>query len=153
MVTGFARAAVHVAVIRVPCLAESWTEGSLTVQFALTIMAVFAVHGPLPPNRFEALKSWPLAGAAAVWSTAAEGGATRKPTSLQSPAFPKLAADSSAAAIRPPKNTLHEIMIDSSFRLDNSTVRVWFEASSHSQNAGDLSFCGELCRSVTPLQR
>ncbi len=116
MVTGFARAAVQVAVTFMPCLDESWTEGSLTVQFELTIIAVFAVHGPLPPNRLEATKTWLLAGAAAVWSTAAEGGATRKPTTLQSLEFPQLPMDSNAVQSRPPKKILQENIVDSSFR-------------------------------------
>ena len=123
MVTGFASAAVHVAVTCMPCLAESRTEGSLAVQFALTIIAVFAGHGPLPPpRRYDAVKTWPFAGAAALCSTVAEGGATRKPTTLQSLELPALAMDSNAAQSRLLKNTLYETMVGSPFLLDNPAI-------------------------------
>jgi len=128
MVTGFARAAVHVAVTCMPCLAESRTEGSLAVQLALTIIAVFAGHGPLPPpRRYDALKIWLLAGAAAVCSTVAEGGATRKPTTLQSLELPALAMDSNAAQSRLLKNTLYETMVGSPFLLDNPAFQSFLE--------------------------
>jgi hypothetical protein len=83
-VTGFARAAVHVAVTWKPCVAESWTEGSLTVQLEFTATDVFAVHTPVPPpNSTEVAKVWPLAGARAAWSAVADGGATFKPITWQ----------------------------------------------------------------------
>jgi hypothetical protein len=142
MVTGFMSAVVHVAVTCLPCFAESWTEGSLAVQFALTIIAVLAVQGPLPANRLEATKSWPLAGAAAAWSTWAEGGATRKPTSLQSPGFPALATDSSIAATSPLKNTLYGNMIDASFRLDNFYfTRIGSKQPANLRTQEDLRLC------------
>jgi hypothetical protein len=46
--------------------ADSWIEGSLAVQFELTMAAVFAVHTPLPVNRPVAVKTWLFAGGAAV---------------------------------------------------------------------------------------
>ena len=66
MVAGFVRAAVQVAVTCVVGEAESWIEGSLAVQFALTIAAVFPVHTPLPVIRAEEVKIWLFAGGAAV---------------------------------------------------------------------------------------
>jgi len=66
MVAGFVRAAVQVAVTCVVGEAESWIEGSLAVQFELTIAAVFPVHTPLPVIRPEAVKVWLFAGGAAV---------------------------------------------------------------------------------------
>jgi len=44
MVTGVATAAVQVAVTCVACGADSWTEGSLTVQLEFTRAAVIAGH-------------------------------------------------------------------------------------------------------------
>jgi hypothetical protein len=84
IVAGLARAAVHVAVTWKPCVPESWTEGSLTVQLELTATDVLAVHTPVPPpNRTEAAKVWPLAGARAAWFAVAAGGATFKPIGWQ----------------------------------------------------------------------
>lgn len=82
--TGLVTAAVQVAVTIVAGDDERWTEGSLTVQLALTSAAVAAVQGVLPPpNKVVALKVWLLPGAAAVWLTVAVGGPTFKPTTLQ----------------------------------------------------------------------
>jgi len=66
MVAGLARVAVQVAVTCMVGEAESWIEGSLAVQLELTIAAVFAVHTPLPVDRPVAVKTWLLAGGAAV---------------------------------------------------------------------------------------
>ena len=83
MVTGLPTAAVQVAVTCVVGEAERWTEGSLTVQVELTSVEVFAVHTALPVNKPEALKTAPLAGAAAVWSTAIEPGVTLRAVNVQ----------------------------------------------------------------------
>jgi hypothetical protein len=84
MVTGFVTAAVQVAVTIAVGEDERWTEGSLTVQLALTSAAVLAVQGVLPPpEKAVELKVWLLPGAAAVWFAAAVAGVTFKPITLQ----------------------------------------------------------------------
>jgi hypothetical protein len=63
-VTGFASAAVQVAVVEPLWVTERWTEGSLTVQLEFTRTAVAEPH--TPENLGLALKIWPLPGGAAA---------------------------------------------------------------------------------------
>ena len=97
IVTGVVTAAVQVAVTCVPCEAERCTEGSLTVQFEFTRAAVTAGHPELWLNWNEALKSWLLAGGAALWSTVAAVGLTFKPTGPQLGEPPQPASADNAA--------------------------------------------------------
>ena len=110
MVTGLPTAAVQVAVTCIVGEAERWTEGSLTVQLELTNAEVFAVQTPLPLNRPEALKTVPLAGAAAVWSTVMEAGVTLNAVKVQfeEEEFPPQSAiPNNAAQDRTDANILH----------------------------------------------
>jgi hypothetical protein len=80
MVTGFATAAVQLAVTCVVGEVESWTDGSLAVQLELARAAVAVAGQPGPvAEATEALKVALLAGAAAVWFTVAVVGPTFSP--------------------------------------------------------------------------
>jgi hypothetical protein len=102
MVAGFTSAVVHVAVTIEAGDDESWTDGSLTVQLALTSADALAVQGLLPPpNKVVALKVWLFPGA--IWLTVAVGGATFRPTAVQ-PDPPHPAATSDAPTKTPTKD-------------------------------------------------
>lgn|SRR5579871_20852 len=120
MVTGLTTAAVQVAVTCVVGEAERWTDGSLTVQLELTCTAVFAaIHWGLPVERVEALKAALLAGAAAVWSTVADAGATLNVTvQLEEEVPPQPASPNNAAQSRTHANILRGNMVDSPFIVD-----------------------------------
>jgi hypothetical protein len=92
-VTGPTSAVVHVTVTVEAGDDESWTEGSLTVQLALTSIDAFAGQGLLPPpNKVEETKVWLLPGA--TWLTVAVGGATFRPTTVQpDPPHPEAVSD------------------------------------------------------------
>ena len=74
IVTALVTAAVQVAVTCVVGEAERCTEGSLAVQLELT-------RAPVASQRFEALKTWLLPGAAAAWFAVLVDGVTLSPKS------------------------------------------------------------------------
>lgn len=85
IVTGFATAAVHVAVTCVVGVLEKCTEGSLAVQFEFANAGVIATleHPGLLLGKNDALNISLFAGATAVWSTVTEAGVTFKATGSQ----------------------------------------------------------------------
>lgn len=110
MVTGLPTATAQVAVTCIVGEAERCTDGSLTVQLEFTSVEVFAVHTVLPESRPEALKTVPLAGAAAVWSTVIDPGVTLNAVKVQweEEEFPpQPAIPNNAAHNRTDANILH----------------------------------------------
>jgi hypothetical protein len=126
MVTGFASAAVHVAVTCEAGDGDRWTDGSLAVQLETTSAAVAM---PMQPfwflNLTVALKLWLLAGAAAVWLTVADDGPMLSPITPQlgvgEPPQPMV---SGSAKLRqtPARSLLRKLFAKN---LDANDVNIW----------------------------
>ncbi|HKR96459.1 MAG TPA: hypothetical protein VJW55_13885 [Candidatus Angelobacter sp.] len=124
MVTGFASAAVQVAVTCPDGDGDRWTDGSLAVQLETTSAAVAM---PMQPfwllNLTVALKVWLLAGAAAAWLTVADAGPTTIPVTPQSGAPPQLMVSGSAKLKQTPARSLLRKLFAKN--LDANDVNIW----------------------------
>lgn len=123
MVTGFASAAVHVAVTCEAGDGDRWTDGSLAVQLEITSAAVAM---PMQPfwflNLTVALKLWLFAGAAAVWLTVADDGPMLIPVTPQSEP-PQLMVSGSAKLRQTPASSLLRKLFAKN--LDANDVNIW----------------------------